>query len=648
MFQVKNKLTFYKIIAVICVIALLKLFTDYYLSSSFFSPTAQEKADEDFNGLFYPLTYTVNIDVSDNKTYTVFENITSKGKLLYKNIPLTNLDNNKLLIRNASILNYPYRRNQFGNTLKLRPKQLGYIPNVQYTYDIYYKLFSPDDHTKDYDFFNIILFDSSLRLNIHKNKPYEQLSIKLNMPKAFDSSSVQLTDMYGNVLTNLKPNFIQHGHSLTITLDDNVTFSDGLAISARLPEGYFSRNWIYILFAQKLWLVILIAVLCLSSVCWLLLEKAKNIAPVRTHEPVKYLNPIETGFLYHQHTKPSIITSLIIYWSTKGILTLETTSDWKIYLSRHKTLPNNHRHYESLLFSQIFNKNTPIVTLQKLKPNFYKVIRTIEKSLYSYMTSENKGLFKSNRILTKTIIKCSIGIHLALLFGLYLINGVTFWSIVIIIFNLVLVWGIYTISVNAAVFLSQINDSLQTAKRQSLLIQFIKAFSLLCCFSLLSVIKICGAFTISSLAEIICWIGITLLINLHLRCNSLTSKGLDYLAQIRGLREFMLFSTKEELEDIQKEDPDYMIRMIPYTLTLDVSDVWFEKISLFDLEQPKWYTTLWGNADWTLHLKEICTYIQYDLIHPFTKKAPNYLFEETFNGLVKEVLLKIWFPKHRY
>lgn len=643
MFQEKSKFTIVKTIGVLCIIVLLKLLTDYYLSSALYSSTVQEEYNENINGPFYPLTYTVNIDVTNNKTYTVFENITSDRKLLYKNISLTNLDNDRLFIRNASLLNYPYRLNKFGSTLKLRVKQIGYIPNVNYTYDIYYKLFAPFDHTKEYDSFNIVLFDSSFRLYTYQNRPYEQLSIRLNMPKAFDHSSVQLTDMYGNVLTNLNADFMQHENSLIITVDENATFSDGLAISAKLPEGYFSKNWTYIIFAEGLWIIILIAVLCVSFILWLLLGKSKNIAPIRTHEPIKYLNPIETGFLYHQHTKPSVIASLIIYWATKDILTLETTSDWKIYMSRLKSLPSDHRHYESLLFSQLFKKDTPIVTLQNLKPNFYKIVKPIKKNFDSYITSENKGVFKSNKLLTKTIIKCSIGIHLVLSSGFYLINGFTFLSVVMIILNLFLVWGIYTISVNATVFLSQVNYSLQNSKRQSLLIQFIKALSLFCLFSFLSVIKAYGGFTISSPSEIICWLGITLLINLHLRCNSLTPKGLDYLAQIRGLREFMLFSTKEELEDIQKDDPDYMIRMIPYALTLDISDVWFEKISLLDLEQPKWYTTLWGNVDWTLHLKEICTYIQYDLIHPFIKKTPNYIFEETFNELVKDAFIKLIF-----
>lgn len=174
MFQEKSKFTIVKTIGVLCIIVLLKLLTDYYLSSALYSSTVQEEYNENINGPFYPLTYTVNIDVANNKTYTVFENITSDRKLLYKNISLTNLDNDRLFIRNASLLNYPYRLNKFGSTLKLRVKQIGYIPNVNYTYDIYYKLFAPFDHTKEYDSFNIVLFDSSFRLYTYQNRPYEQ------------------------------------------------------------------------------------------------------------------------------------------------------------------------------------------------------------------------------------------------------------------------------------------------------------------------------------------------------------------------------------------------------------------------------------------------------------------------------------------
>ncbi len=639
MFQTKDKLLIFRIIAILFAVVLIKLFIDYYASLALFSPTVQEKYAEDYFGLFTPLTYNVTIDVTTNKSYTVYETITASNRLLYKNIYLSNLDHDKVLIRNASILNYSHRFSKAGSVLKLRVNDSGYMPKSNYIYDIYYKHLAPHDHIKEYDTLNLILFDSSWR------SPHEQLTIRLNMPKPFDRSSLHLTDMYGNVLINPKAYLEVHDNSLIITLDKHVVLNEGLGLSATLPEGYFSKNWIYTIFGEGIWGIILIVPLCASFLIWLLLEKTKKIVPVPMQEPIKYLNPIETGFLYHQHAKPSLIASLIIYWASKDILTIETTSDWTIYVSRLKSLSTEHRHYESLLFSKLFKTDTSIISLQKLKPVFYKMIKESTRSLNTYISSENKGLFKSSKLSTKYIIKCSIGIYLAILLSFYLMSGLTFWSIAMILLNILFVWGIYTFSLNTSIFLDQINDAVKSSLRQSLVMQLIKYFSLLCCFSMLSIIKIYGGFTIPALAEIMCWIGIALLINLYLRCNALTSKGLDYLAQIYGLRQFLLLSLQEELQEIQNQEPHYMIRMLPYAYALGVSDVWFEKMSLLNIEQPSWYTTLWGNEKWTHHLKEICDYIQNELIHPFNKKAPNYFFEETFNGVAKEVFLRILFTR---
>lgn len=104
----------------------------------------------------------------------------------------------------------------------------------------------------------------------------------------------------------------------------------------------------------------------------------------------------------------------------------------------------------------------------------------------------------------------------------------------------------------------------------------------------------------------------------------------------------MISCTKEELTEIQQADPNYMIDMLPYALALDVSDIWFQKMQWFNLTQPGWYATPWSDETiWVFHLQKICTFVQNDLVHPFFKRPPNYLFEETVIGVLKEMLLAI-------
>lgn len=498
MSETKNKRIIIKTIFVIFVMILLKLFLDYFSCNLLFKTTLQESYHEDYFGKFCPLTQDIQINVQSNKTYIVTEHITSKDRMLYKNIPLANSMGEKVFITNAAILNSSYRRSKSKNFLKLRSNIAVHTPNTLYTYDIYYKHSAPDDHDKEYDFFNIILLDTSWK------QPYNGLTIKLNMPKIFDPSCVQLTDMYGNAIINPQIGLVSEGNVLTITLDKNTPLNNGLALSAKLPEGYFSKNWIYTIFAENKWILIWIVVFVIACLSWLLLANKKTIEYVHITKPIKHLNPVETGYLYHQHAKSSLIALLFIYWATKDIITIENAYDGSIKVSRHKSLSDNHRKYEYLLFSKIFKKGVPIVSLQTLKPDFYKIIKDVKKGLDTYISSPNKGLFKSGKFLTKHILKAAISLHLILLFSLYLIDGITFWSVLIIILNLALISIIRILSVNFFVFFKQVNETIQEVSKQHWIFQLFKFACALAFFSLLSFTKAYGGFNISSFAEILC------------------------------------------------------------------------------------------------------------------------------------------------
>ena len=70
-----------------------------------------------------------------------------------------------------------------------------------------------------------------------------------------------------------------------------------------------------------------------------------------------------------------------------------------------------------------------------------------------------------------------------------------------------------------------------------------------------------------------------------------TPKGNEWLGQILGLKEFILYAEKDRIEMLVKENPSAFYDILPYAYVLGISDTWSNKFENIIIEQPDWYET---------------------------------------------------------
>ena len=552
--------------------------------------------------------YDINIDVNENNTLDITENIhTYFNEVrhgLYRTIPLSNtvkrLDGkttrNRVEITNLKVSD-PYTTSRENGNLKI---QIGDPNNtiigdkdyvISYTYNL------GKDPIKDYDelYYNIIGTDWETVI--------DNITFTINMPKKFNERKLGFsygkegsTD-YHNIYYELEGNTIK-GEFVGVLRPN-----EALTVRLELEEGYFVNAGINNGIVGKIIVVLLLLSFAgISVFLWYKYGRDDEVIETVEFNPPDNMNSLEVAFNYYGKASQTDVISLLIYLANKGYIEIIETEEKSLFSKKNSFKIKKLKEYdgndknEKLFLEGLFTPKETLsdilngeadkkkekleeVTPDDLYDNFYETIKEI---LYNVNTTTRINKLFDKKATSKTwliVLMVIISFFMITIPPMYeygrtndeIIISFIFTTVGFSIFFLSL-FTAKTVNKGAKIFFSLWGLGFAGIPFIGFLLP-----SLLVSIPYL-IIYIIGIISIGAMI----FFGKVL--------KKRTPYGNKVLGKVKGFKTFLETAEKDKLEALVNENPTYFYDILPYAYVLDVTDVWMKKFENIALESPDWYS----------------------------------------------------------
>jgi len=539
-------------------------------------------------------SYSSEINISDSNVYSVKEIITADFTQpkhgIYRYIPYKQTMNwdvygkKQTVSYNAKIsnanVNSPFSKYTQNGSVVLQIGDADETVTGNKTYNITFDQSIGDDRidASDFVYYNIIGPGWSSSIS--------NVRFKITLPKDFDANNLYFySGAYGS--TAAAPvKYTVDGTTITGTLNGTLSAGEVLTVQIGLPEGYFDIPqpfpWAH---------VIMIAAGILSLLALLLfLLFGRDPVLVRTVEfyPPDGITSAEAGYIIDATVDKKDVVSLILYWASKGYLTIDQTKG--ILLKKVKDLPDKSEEYERYMFGQLFYERDK-VAVEDLKETFYTAVETTEAMLRKLYTADDRRLYdpRSLGLRRLTFAFAALLVASAVFYAFYnIFEGSS--SVMPLILTLLFTF-VVMLPFTALTHTIEKWNGLNMLKRVEKLI-----------FDIVLSILILGAYTYFMFMEDLPLLGVVtavaaaFLVAMSILMRKRTRSGNDTLGKLLGFRNFIEVAEKPKLEKLVEENPSYFYDVIPYAYVLGVSDKWARKFEDIAMRPPEWYSGSAGMA----------------------------------------------------
>lgn len=349
----------------------------------------------------------------------------------------------------------------------------------------------------------------------------------------------------------------------------------------------------------------------ITILLWYLFGKDKKIIESVEFYPPQNMSSLEAGFLYKGYVTDADISSLLVYLSNKGYLTVQKINypdinEFGFKIIKLKEYDGNNsieKDFLTLLFQTENGNPTNEVIIEKnalkttdnegnhvitsFTTRFYPLIRRINNK-------KNKDkIFCKEKKLNMTLVKIFIVISLfcitvtpANIYGGENAGGIVFF----LIFGYALITLIVSSRENNAVFygLSQ-RPVMPNLKSKIFLSLFIGSFTIAPTLYVLYPAFVAEPkYIFSFFMGFACVILMTFLHNIMPKR---TDENLEILSKLNGFKHFLELAEKEKIEILTNENPNYFYDTFPYAFVLEVTNLWNGKYSEIVSKLPIEFTT---------------------------------------------------------
>lgn len=537
--------------------------------------------------------YDIYIKVNEDNSYDITENITANFKVqkhgIYRSIPLKNevtrtdgsTDKTFAKVKNVSV-NAPYSTsNESGlYTIKIGSAS-SYVTGLQtyminYTYDLF-----RGEKNKDFDefYFNLIGTDWDTTI--------KNVTFNIEMSKSFDSSKMGFSSGTYGKINNKDITYNIEGNIIKGSYNNILNPNEALTIRIPLEEGYFKKRFNL----EDLSMIISIVSLILSFILWFIYGRdEKTIDPVEFY-PSDNLNSLELGYMYRGSVRDKDVTSLLIYLANKGYVKINERKNTSLLskddfeITKLKDYDGNNN-LEKTFMDGLFKYGATKVTSNDLYDNFY---RTTDKLKKEVMSKENHDLIFDKMVAKKANYNLFL-MFLTIIFTFLLplaVNGYLMFGIMPVLLILFYTPFYKVIAKTKSIFLA-VFIGLHSG------IFFISIFS--------AILSMFPYLLTSFITAVICLI---LMVIIYVYMPKRNKYGMEILGKIKGFKNFLETSEKEQLEKLVLENPKYFYEILPFTYVLDISDKWISKFEKINLQAPDWY---YGNDFEFYHFNHFITH----------------------------------------
>ena len=495
----------------------------------------------------FAVSYTTDgffttLDVQENASMHVTEEIyvtfTSPGHGIYRQIP--NSRTNSYFMHEGQLveapLPYVIRNVKCEGQEVVTDSEDGFLSIRIGSADV--TVSGPQKYVLEYD---IILYDDGIdyldQLYWNVVPAYWDTDIGfaafvVNMPKAFDASSVDvITGPVGSGDDSTAIWAVEEDDTVLAGHVENLPRQEGITARIVLPEGYWtgvkSNAWQWYAADGAIGVITLL-------VLGLFLAKGRDPKSVTTVEfyPPEDLSPAEIGYIYDNAVNDQDMTSLVMWFASKGYLKISAGPGEKkflrkeqpiIILNKIRDLPDSAPAYQRLFFNGLFEygreahlKNLAVSTSFADR---YEAAKESLQDRYGKMNPERRLQTGQGY----TAAGCLGGFLLLSIFGL------------------------------ASTLLYSYGG------------QFLK---------LLVVTAVCSI--------------IVFLCVIHM--SRPTPYRVQMLGRIRGFRDFIAAAELDRINQLVEQDPDYYYDILPYAYVFGLTDKWAKNFEVLAPDPPQWYS----------------------------------------------------------
>lgn len=453
-------------------------------------------------------------------------------------------------------------------------------------YRITYSLVCTKDESDDKDYLSLDLLPTGWQT------PIESADITLTMPEKIDWDKVGLYTGQGGQKEDLledrehfKVSYSDDGRAISIKASD-LEQGVGITVQSDLPEGYWkgvtSRKWLGI-FA---WIVPLLMALFML-ILWRICGKDPDVVQPVEFYPPDGITPAEVGYIVDGRIDNKDLSSMLIYFASKGYLDIRETKKGKRLLVKKCEIPDTEPTFAVRLFGGLFPHAEAVegqeqtADLDDLPTGFGDSVRVARDELQSMYDKGKKKMFTQSskearafgRLICALILPAAVVITA---YSNYMGLGLfgTFIPFILVLIGLALISASY--------------DNRHSSGRVSSIGLFIGGVivSLIGGASAIGLIVACGGNVYVGILAVIA-LAIAMFFEVFMWAR--TRENAAIFGKVLGFRNFIATAEYQRLKALSDENPEYYYNIMPYAMVMGLSVAWAKKFENLQVKEPDWY-----------------------------------------------------------
>ena len=524
---------------------------------------------------------TIDVDFKENR-HGIYLHYPTKYSMYFED----EYKEYRFPITNKKVLsNHDYEINDYGDSIEFKIGSPDYYAEENEIYKIGYTMVTNNLNFNDHSlFYQNLLYQSTTLIN--------KFDFKIHFEDDIDQKTLAFYIGNDNDNEHLNYNYYESNNEFILegTYNEVLLPHQSITIFTKLPKDYFvfpTYNHYYIILCGATCLLVILIII-------LFFRNGKDdevIVTVEFTAPTG-MSSAEVGYIADGVVDTRDVTSLILEWAKDGFLTITESNDDLVF-DKIKDLPDEYSAFQKVLFNDLF-LNRDSVSTSSLKYNFSDSIFNCKYNIRQYYSSNKRRLYYSNSILSQVLTKFVAILPVTLLILLaamtqYYLKESAFYIIPIIILQLMTMTS-----------LQGIQRSKDSKSKLRLSISFIFACITFCIQFFIASVLVRNLVEINIIYVYITEVATLILIFLSSVMDKRTPKGNRWYGQVLGLRNFILYTEKDRLDLLLKDNPQLFYNILPYAYAFGISDIWQEHFKDLTFDNPDWYRSTSGLSSYYL------------------------------------------------
>lgn len=315
-------------------------------------------------------------------------------------------------------------------------------------------------------------------------------------------------------------------------------------------------------------------------------KREKTVVPVVTFTPPMGLDPLKIGKYYDGTVDDKDVLSLVYYLAAKGYLTVEVADEKgkKIFLNKtEKEMADDIPSYAAKFYYALFRSKTS-VDVKKLGDSFYSKLSAIKKECESAKTlPDSSPMYDESADRRKKVIFSVASVFFVAGIIVQLVRFIKLWGFAAFMDYPAAALPLAFLLAGGFIVGGIISGAKKNKKTASVLFIACEIIAL-AVFALGMWISECGGFLYAASSLISIGAGALMSAGCFIR----SDKYIDLLGDIEGFRNFILYTEKDRIELMLKDEPQLFYDILPYAQVLSVTDEWENKFKSIPISEPSW------------------------------------------------------------